>query len=44
MGNTQFEIVAFNSYIAHSFPEIFRERLPAFLDNTGGSLWLRKTA
>jgi len=44
VGNPQFELVAFNSYIGNSFPEIFRERFPAFLDNTGGSIWIRKVA
>lgn len=42
--NPSFEIVAFNSFAGYSFPELFRERLPAFLDDTGGSLWLRKVA
>lgn len=42
--NPQFELVAFNSYIGNLFPEIFRERFPAFLHNTGGSLWIRKVA
>jgi predicted O-methyltransferase YrrM len=41
-GNSQFQIVAFNSYAGYSFPEIFRERLPSFLTNTGGSIWIRK--
>jgi hypothetical protein len=35
---------AFNAFAGHSFPEVFRERLPGFLDNTGGSIWLRKMA
>lgn len=43
IGNPAFEIVAFNSYAAYSFPEIFRKKLPAFLNNPGGSIWLRKT-
>lgn len=42
MGNPQFEIIAFNSYAGNSFPEIFYDRFPAFLDNTGVSLWIRK--
>jgi predicted O-methyltransferase YrrM len=41
-GNPQFELVAFNSYAGFSFPEVFRERFPTFLKNTGGSIWIRK--
>lgn len=44
IGNQRFEIVAFNSFAAHFFPEIFKEKLPAFLANPGASIWLRKTA
>jgi len=44
VGNPQFQVVAFNSFAGHCFPEIFRERVPAFLDNTGGSIWIRKVA
>jgi predicted O-methyltransferase YrrM len=43
-GNSQFQLMAFNSYAGYSFPEIFRERLPSFLTNTGGSIWIRKVA
>lgn len=42
IGNPQFQMVAFNAYAGVQFPEVFRERVPAFLRNTGGSLWLRK--
>jgi hypothetical protein len=41
-GNTKFEMMAFNSFAGHRFPELFRERLPAYLDNPGGSIWIRK--
>jgi predicted O-methyltransferase YrrM len=44
VGNPEFQIVAFNSYAAVSFPEVFWERFPAFLNNAGGSLWIRKVA
>jgi predicted O-methyltransferase YrrM len=44
VGNPQFEIVAFNSYMGNTFPELFRERLPAFLKDKGGSIWIRKVA
>jgi predicted O-methyltransferase YrrM len=44
VGNEQFEVVAFNCYARHAFPELFRDRFPEFLNSTGGSLWLRKVA
>ncbi|MGO8733898.1 MAG: class I SAM-dependent methyltransferase [Terriglobia bacterium] len=43
-GNPQFELVAFNSYVGFLFPDVFRDRFPAFLNNTGQSLWIRKVA
>jgi predicted O-methyltransferase YrrM len=43
LGNPQFQLVAFNSYVGYLFPDVFRD-FPAFLDNTGGSLWIRKVA
>ena len=43
LGHAGFEIVAFNSYAAQAFPELFRTRLPAFLTTSGQSLWLRRT-
>jgi hypothetical protein len=44
VGNRQFQLVAFNRYAGYSFPELFRERLPAFLNDPGGSIWIRKVA
>ena len=44
VGNPQFQLVAFNSYAGNFFPEVFRERFPVFLDNTGGSIWIRKVS
>lgn len=44
MGNPQFKVMAFNSYAGNSFPEVFRERFPAFLSDAGGSIWIRKIA
>jgi hypothetical protein len=44
MGNPKFQMLAFNSFAGHAFPEIFQKRLPAFLNNTGGSIWFRKVA
>jgi predicted O-methyltransferase YrrM len=43
IGNPRFEIVAFNPYAARAFPEIFATAMPSFLENPGGSIWLRKT-
>jgi predicted O-methyltransferase YrrM len=43
LGGAPFRIVAFNSFAGLTFPEVFRERVPGFLKNTGGSLWLRKS-
>lgn len=42
LGNTQFQIVAFNSYAGYTFPDLFQEQLPQFLADTGGSIWIRK--
>ncbi len=40
--NNNFEIIAFNSFAGHAFPAVFSNSFPAFLENTGGSIWLRK--
>lgn len=40
--NSDYEIVAFNSFAAYAFPETFRNSFPPFLENSGGSIWLRK--
>ncbi len=44
VGNSDYEIVAFNSFAAFTFPELFRTHCPEFLENSGGSIWLRKIA
>ncbi len=44
LGNGQFQVMAFNSFAAHTFPDVFRSRFPIFLDNPGGSIWIRKVA
>lgn len=44
LGNPQFQVIVFNSYALNSFPEIFRERFPSFLNDPGGSIWIRKVA
>ncbi len=44
VANRHYNIVAFNSFAGTTFPEIFRDKVPAVLENTGGSIWLRKVA
>lgn len=44
VGNPRFQVVACNSYAGYCFPEVFRDQFPAFLNNRGGSLWIRKIA
>jgi Methyltransferase domain len=40
--NRDFQVLAFNAYAAHEFPELFRSRFPAFLSGSGQSIWLRR--
>lgn len=40
--NREFRVIAFNSFAGATFPEIFRESFPGFLENTGGSIWLQR--
>ena len=42
IGNPHFQIMAFNSYAGQTFPELFEKRCPAYLQNAGGSIWIRK--
>ena len=42
LGNRDFKIIAFNSFVGQALPELFRDSCPSFLDNAGGSPWLRK--
>lgn len=42
VSNHQYDIVAFNSFAGATFPELFRDKAPEMLRNTGGSIWLRK--
>lgn len=44
IGNPQFQIMAFNSYAGQKFPALFEKRCPAYLENGGASIWLRKVA
>ncbi len=40
--NDAYEIVAFNTFLAHFHRKFFSEKMPLCLNNTGGSIWLRK--
>jgi len=40
--NTEFEILFFNSFAARRFRPFFEARMPIFLQNPGGSFWMRK--
>jgi predicted O-methyltransferase YrrM len=40
--NPSWEILLFNDHLAHHQRELPTARLPRFLDNPGGSLWLRR--
>ena len=42
-GNAAFEIVFFNDFFARTQRGFLERRMPLFLANPGGSLWLRKT-
>jgi hypothetical protein len=43
MYNSNYRVMAFNSFAGQLFPELFVRDLPLFLTNTGGSIWIRKT-
>jgi predicted O-methyltransferase YrrM len=40
--NHAFEILLFGSYLAHFHEDFFKNKMPLCLQNTGGSIWLRK--
>jgi len=42
--NSHFEVVLLNSFVGHAFQALMAEKMPAFLKDPGGSLWLRKIA
>lgn len=42
--NSAFKIIFFNTFLEHFYPEEFVKNAPLCLKNTGGSIWLRKTA
>lgn len=41
--NRSFEILIFNSYAGHIFEEFFKESMPIFIKDSGGSIWMRKS-
>jgi len=41
--NTDFEIVLFNSWLAHFHRDRIEAELPPMLANPGGALWLRRS-
>jgi predicted O-methyltransferase YrrM len=41
VNNNRIEVTAFNAYAQQKFPQLFKERMPSFLDTSGQSLWLR---
>ena len=43
IGNSQFEVVAFNSYAKRELSYLFAERLPE-IKQGGSSIWLRKVS
>lgn len=42
--NNSFEILVWTPFMVESEPEFFRERMPLCLRNSGGSLWMHRTA
>lgn len=42
--NAAFEVLLFNTYLDHFHQDFFREHMPLCLQNSGGSIWLRKVA
>jgi hypothetical protein len=42
--NRAFDIVAFNTFLAHFHGDYLRAHMPLCLNNIGGSIWLRRTA
>ena len=42
--NSHFQIVLFNSFAGYAFKPFMEANMPKFLENSGGSLWIRKIA
>jgi hypothetical protein len=43
MYNSDFKILAFNTFLEHTHEEWFEKNMPICLKDTGGSIWLEKT-
>lgn len=44
MYNTNFKIIAMNTYLEYTFEDWFKENMPLCMINKGGSIWLEKIA
>ena len=42
--NSQFQIVAFNAFAASTFPQLFANQFPVFIERPGSSFWIRKVS
>ena len=40
--NEAFDILLFNNYLGHTHRQMLADRMPRFLENIGGSVWLQK--
>lgn len=40
--NDSFRVVFFNNYLAHFYKDKLAQKIPLFLTNPGGSIWIRK--
>jgi hypothetical protein len=40
--NTKFQVSLFNSYVGHTFNDYLADNMPLMLEDTGGSIWLKK--
>lgn len=40
--NDSFEIIFFNTFLEHFYPDLFKKHMPLCLKNLGSSLWIRK--
>ena len=38
----KFQVVACNAFAGYTFPDLLRKEVPGFVENSGGSLWIRK--
>jgi hypothetical protein len=42
MSRAPLDFEFFNSYLASRHEDLFREKMPRFLENSGASLWIRR--